>query len=119
MVDAYAAATCHTGGQNVIESEKTLERDALIEYLDGGFSTASIERQVTLHNILTSCPSRAIFDVHVPQHCRRMCHSHQWRTRVAPAFRQAADAALTRARLLHLPSCLGGGHRQLHGCCVQ
>lgn len=46
MDGPWPAATCHTGGQNVIESDKTLERDALVEYLDGGFSTASIERQV-------------------------------------------------------------------------
>ena len=27
---------CHTGGQNIIESEKTLEKESLVEYLDGG-----------------------------------------------------------------------------------
>lgn len=40
-------AACHAGGQNVIVAEKTLEKDALEEYLDGGLSEASIKTQVT------------------------------------------------------------------------
>lgn len=38
--------TCHSGGQNILESDKTLEREALEQYLDGGFSEASIVKQV-------------------------------------------------------------------------
>ena len=40
-------AACHAGGNNVIQSEKTLQKDALVEYLTGGFSEKSIITQVT------------------------------------------------------------------------
>ena len=40
-------AACHAGGQNVIQNEKTLQKDALVEYLAGGFKEASIVTQVT------------------------------------------------------------------------
>mmetsp|Transcript_5153 Transcript_5153/g.11870 ORF Transcript_5153/g.11870 Transcript_5153/m.11870 type:complete len:144 (-) Transcript_5153:236-667(-) len=40
-------AACHAGGQNVIMPEKTLERQALEEFLDGGFSEAAVVKQVT------------------------------------------------------------------------
>ena len=40
-------AACHAGGQNVIQNEKTLQKDALTEYLAGGFKEASIVTQVT------------------------------------------------------------------------
>lgn len=38
--------TCHTGGMNIIEEEKTLEKDALIENLEGGFNYDAIVNQV-------------------------------------------------------------------------
>ena len=41
----YAAA-CHQGGRNVVISEKTLDKDALEKYLDGGFSLEAIVYQV-------------------------------------------------------------------------
>ena len=37
-------AACHVGGQNVIRPERTLEQDALEEYLDGG---ANVSRTAT------------------------------------------------------------------------
>jgi len=40
-------AACHAGGQNVIMPEKTLEKEALEEYLDGGFNEAAVVKQVT------------------------------------------------------------------------
>merc|ERR1719428_1859881 len=40
-------AACHTGGQNVIMREKTLEQAALEEYLDGGANEAAVVKQVT------------------------------------------------------------------------
>ena len=40
-------AACHAGGQNVIMPEKTLEKAALEEYLDGGFNEGSVVKQVT------------------------------------------------------------------------
>jgi len=40
-------AACHVGGMNAIQPEKTLEKDALIQYLDGGLEPASIVKQVT------------------------------------------------------------------------
>ncbi|BDA47667.1 Cytochrome c6 at C-terminar half [Coccomyxa sp. Obi] len=40
-------AACHTGGANVVQAEKTLQKDALVAYLDGGFSVDSIVKQVT------------------------------------------------------------------------
>ena len=40
-------AACHAGGNNVIQNEKTLQKDALTEYLAGGFKEASIVTQVT------------------------------------------------------------------------
>lgn len=39
-------AACHAGGQNVIQAEKTLEKAALEEYLDGGFKESAIVYQV-------------------------------------------------------------------------
>lgn len=41
------AAACHTGGANVVQAEKTLQKDALVAYLDGGFSVDSIVKQVS------------------------------------------------------------------------
>ena len=38
---------CHVGGQNVIMPSKTLEKAALEDYLDGGFSEAAVRKQVT------------------------------------------------------------------------
>ena len=40
-------AACHAGGNNVIQNEKTLRREALNEYLSGGFKETSIVYQVT------------------------------------------------------------------------
>mmetsp|Transcript_12191 Transcript_12191/g.16051 ORF Transcript_12191/g.16051 Transcript_12191/m.16051 type:complete len:133 (+) Transcript_12191:156-554(+) len=40
-------AACHAGGQNVIMPQKTLEKEALDEYLAGGRSEASVITQVT------------------------------------------------------------------------
>lgn len=40
-------AACHVGGQNVIMPEKTLEAEALDQYLKGGRSVASVVTQVT------------------------------------------------------------------------
>jgi len=40
-------AACHAGGNNVIQAEKTLKKDALVEYLAGGFKEESIVYQVT------------------------------------------------------------------------
>lgn len=39
-------AACHTGGANVVQAEKTLQKDALVQYLDGGFKVESIVTQV-------------------------------------------------------------------------
>ena len=39
-------AACHAGGQNVIQAEKTLEKEALTEYLEGGFKESAIVYQV-------------------------------------------------------------------------
>ncbi len=40
-------AACHAGGNNVIQNEKTLRKEALEQYLDGGLSEKSIVNQVT------------------------------------------------------------------------
>ena len=40
-------AACHAGGQNVIMPEKTLEKEALSEYLDGGANPGAVVKQVT------------------------------------------------------------------------
>ena len=40
-------AACHAGGQNVIMPEKTLEKEALDQYLSGGRSEKSVVTQVT------------------------------------------------------------------------
>ena len=40
-------AACHAGGQNVIMPEKTLEKEALDQYLAGGRSVNSVVTQVT------------------------------------------------------------------------
>lgn len=46
VFDANCAA-CHAGGQNVIMPEKTLEKEALEQYLAGGRNEASVIKQVT------------------------------------------------------------------------
>lgn len=46
-VFSNTCAACHTGGQNVVQVEKTLQKSALEQYLEGGFSEASIVRQAT------------------------------------------------------------------------
>ena len=40
-------AACHAGGNNVIQMDKTLRKEALEEYLDGGLKAESIVTQVT------------------------------------------------------------------------
>lgn len=40
-------AACHAGGNNVIQNEKTLRKDALEAYLEGGLKESSIVYQVT------------------------------------------------------------------------
>jgi cytochrome c6 len=46
-VFAGNCAACHAGGNNVIQNEKTLRKDALEQYLAGGLKEASIVTQVT------------------------------------------------------------------------
>ena len=46
-VFSNTCAACHTGGQNVVQAEKTLQRSALEQYLEGGLAEASIIRQAT------------------------------------------------------------------------
>jgi len=40
-------AACHAGGRNVIMPLKTLQQDALEEYLDGGATEKAVVKQVT------------------------------------------------------------------------
>ena len=40
-------AACHAGGQNVIMPDKTLEKEALDQYLAGGRNEAAVITQVT------------------------------------------------------------------------
>lgn len=40
-------AACHPGGQNVIMPEKTLQKEALEQFLAGGMSEESVVRQVS------------------------------------------------------------------------
>lgn len=40
-------AACHAGGNNVIQPEKTLRKDALDQFLEGGLKVESIINQVT------------------------------------------------------------------------
>merc|ERR1712137_543590 len=40
-------AACHAGGQNVIMPEKTLQQEALEEYLEGGANVKAVIYQVT------------------------------------------------------------------------
>lgn len=46
-VFAGNCAACHAGGNNVIQNEKTLRKDALEQYLSGGLKPESIVTQVT------------------------------------------------------------------------
>merc|ERR1719378_1030248 len=46
-VFAGNCAACHAGGNNVIQNEKTLRKEALEQYLDGGLKEESIIKQVT------------------------------------------------------------------------
>ena len=49
LVLKYSLATvpCHAGGNNVIQNEKTLRKEALEQYLEGGFKESSVIYQVT------------------------------------------------------------------------
>jgi len=47
LIFSANCAACHAGGNNVIQAEKTLKKDALLEYLAGGFKEESIVYQVT------------------------------------------------------------------------
>lgn len=40
-------AACHAGGNNVIYSEKTLRKESLVAYLQGGYSKENIVNQIT------------------------------------------------------------------------
>ena len=44
-------AACHAGGNNVIQNEKTLRKEALEQYLAGGLKEASIVTQVRIHHL--------------------------------------------------------------------
>ena len=46
-VFSNTCAACHAGGQNIVEPDKTLDREALETYLAGGFSEASIVKQAS------------------------------------------------------------------------
>jgi len=46
-VFAGNCAACHAGGNNVIQNEKTLRKEALEQYLAGGLKESSIITQVT------------------------------------------------------------------------
>ncbi len=47
QVFAGNCAACHAGGNNVIQNEKTLRKEALEQYLEGGFKESSVIYQVT------------------------------------------------------------------------
>jgi cytochrome c6 len=47
QVFAGNCAACHAGGNNVIQNEKTLRKEALDQYLTGGLKAESIVTQVT------------------------------------------------------------------------
>lgn len=47
LVFSGNCAACHAGGQNVIMPDKTLEKDALEQYLAGGRNEAAVVDQVT------------------------------------------------------------------------
>ena len=47
QVFAGNCAACHAGGNNVIQNEKTLRKEALEQYLEGGLKPSSIVYQVT------------------------------------------------------------------------
>jgi len=47
LIFSANCAACHAGGNNVIQAEKTLKKDALVSYLAGGFKEESIVTQVT------------------------------------------------------------------------
>jgi cytochrome c6 len=47
QVFAGNCAACHAGGNNVIQNEKTLRKEALEQYLAGGLKEASIVTQVS------------------------------------------------------------------------
>ena len=40
-------AACHAGGNNIIYSEKTLRKESLEAYLQGGYSKENIIKQIT------------------------------------------------------------------------
>jgi len=47
QIFAGNCAACHAGGNNVIQTEKTLRKEALDQYLEGGRKESSVVTQVT------------------------------------------------------------------------
>ena len=62
----------HRGGQNIIMPEKTLEREDLEQYLDGGFNEKAVIRP-NGKNAMSAFGGRAVPDDDIAQR-RRLCH---------------------------------------------
>lgn len=58
-VFSNTCAACHAGGQNIVEPDKTLEKEALETYLAGGFSEASIIKQASVRGARPSAAAAA------------------------------------------------------------
>lgn len=58
-VFSNTCAACHAGGQNIVEADKTLEKEALETYLAGGFSEASIIKQASVRGAHPSAAAAA------------------------------------------------------------
>lgn len=69
-------ATCHTGGKNVLIPYKTLQKDAIEQYLDGGFNLTAITNQVRT-SAAKPCPvDHAANEVRVVASvCRSSCNT--------------------------------------------
>lgn len=70
MEALFSTAACHTGGANVVQAEKTLQKDALVAYLDGGFNVNAIVNQAR-----SLCCQDFIEDVHAIQSLPSNCAS--------------------------------------------
>ena len=56
-------SACHTGGLNSVQVEKTLSKESLVKYLDGGFNVDAIVHQVRARRLLAlGRPSGAASD---------------------------------------------------------
>ena len=93
-----ARSACHTGGLNSVQVEKTLSKESLVKYLDGGFTIDAIVHQVRARRPLPlGQAKRVASDASLVQTCMRSGSQQQG----SPAQTEAAVHSALHVLLLH------------------